>query len=556
MQGLVVFGVRVAIGHHAAAGLDVHHPVLEEGGAQDDAGVDRAIGAEVARGAGIAHPALFDLQLVDDLHRPHLGRAGERAGGQGGHHHIHRVQAVRRVALDVGDQVHDVAVAFDEEAVGDAHARRAATALDGLRGLVRAPGLEHRHTAHVVAAKVEQHQVLGALLGVGDQLGFQGRILGGRGAARPGAGDGADGDLAVPQPHQDLRRGAGQLKVAEVQVEQEGRRIGAPQAAIERERVPLERRAEAVAGHHLEDVAGADIGLGLAHDLPVALAADRRGEGVGLRLGVALQRRGRLPEVGLDRVDPRDGGVIGRPCRTRAGAHRRHQDDLLGDGVEDRDDGRPRHDAVRQVQRIGVDVGQPFDQPDHVIAHGAEQAGRRRRQAGGQVDARGGDQVPQAVERAALLRGEGAGGDGFALRDLGGVAPAAPDKVRIERDDRIPRPERAALHALEEEGVGTAVADLQVGGDRRLEVIDQPGPDELGRAGPVGLLELRKRRLDGHFASGGFPPAALAPPAGLPAAALVSVGSRPMASRAFAASIVTLIFWRAETWAVSPISRR
>jgi len=55
-----------------------------------------------------------------------------------------------------------------------------------------------------VAAQVDQHQVLGALLRVGQQLGIECRVGLGRGAALAGAGDGPHGELAALQPHQDL----------------------------------------------------------------------------------------------------------------------------------------------------------------------------------------------------------------------------------------------------------------------------------------------------------------------------------------------------------------
>ena len=55
-------------------------------------------------------------------------------------------------ALDVGDDVHDLAVIFEEELVGDLH------------------GADLGDAADVVAAEVEQHQMLGALLGIGQQL--------------------------------------------------------------------------------------------------------------------------------------------------------------------------------------------------------------------------------------------------------------------------------------------------------------------------------------------------------------------------------------------------
>jgi hypothetical protein len=77
------------------------------------------------------------------------------------------------LALDVRDDVHDVAVALEEELVGD---------LDGA---------DLGDAADVVAAEVEQHQVLGALLRVGEQLGGERLVLVGvapRGACRRSAG--------------------------------------------------------------------------------------------------------------------------------------------------------------------------------------------------------------------------------------------------------------------------------------------------------------------------------------------------------------------------------
>ena len=68
--------------------------------------------------------------------------------------------------------MHDVAVAADLHELHD---------LDGAR---------LADPAQVVAAEIDQHHVLGALLGVGQQLSLQDRVLGRSGAARLRAGDG------------------------------------------------------------------------------------------------------------------------------------------------------------------------------------------------------------------------------------------------------------------------------------------------------------------------------------------------------------------------------
>src|SRR5690606_5744790 len=131
---------RVGIGDDAGAGLDVQDSVLDDTGTQHDATVDRAVGREIADAAGIG-AACLRLQLGDDLTGVDLGRAADGAGGKAREYRVDRV-VLRAVepALDIGDDMHDVAVAFDRVALGHAYAARA------------------RYPADVVAAEVEQHQ--------------------------------------------------------------------------------------------------------------------------------------------------------------------------------------------------------------------------------------------------------------------------------------------------------------------------------------------------------------------------------------------------------------
>jgi hypothetical protein len=66
--------------------------------------------------------------------------------------HVQAAHAVLQQAFDVADDVHDVRIALDGKGVGDLHAAGLGDAAD------------------VVARQVDQHQVLGALLGVGEQF--------------------------------------------------------------------------------------------------------------------------------------------------------------------------------------------------------------------------------------------------------------------------------------------------------------------------------------------------------------------------------------------------
>src|SRR5271165_6023954 len=110
--------------------------------------------------------------------------------------------------------MHDVAVAFDEEAVG--HSDRA----------------DSGDAADIVAAEVEQHEMFSALLRVGQKLGGERVVFRRRLAARPSAGDGADDDLALTHADEDLRARNDDLKAAEIEEAEIGRGIDPPQSAI------------------------------------------------------------------------------------------------------------------------------------------------------------------------------------------------------------------------------------------------------------------------------------------------------------------------------------
>ena len=98
-------------------------------------------------------------------------------------------------------------------------------ALDGelLRHLDRA---DLGDAADIVAAEVEQHQMLGQLLGVGQQLLGERLVLDIVGAALARTGQRPDGHLAVAQTDQDFRARTHQGKLAEIEEEQERARVG------------------------------------------------------------------------------------------------------------------------------------------------------------------------------------------------------------------------------------------------------------------------------------------------------------------------------------------
>ena len=149
-------------------------------------------------------------------------------------------------------------------------------------------------------------------------------VLGVGRPARRRAGDRADGHLAVAHAHQNFGARADEREAAEVEMEQERRRVEAPQRAIERERRQRERRGEALRQHDLEDVAGADVLLRLARPWRDIRARWCSTCGSGWA-SFFCRERGRMRQRRLERrdrrlepLDRRLVGLLGRELRLRA----------------------------------------------------------------------------------------------------------------------------------------------------------------------------------------------------------------------------------------------
>ena len=115
------------------------------------------------------------------------------------------------------------------------------------------------HAAHVVAAQVDQHDVLGPLLGSASSSSASRRSSSSVVAAAAGAGQRADGHLAVDHPDHDLRRTAHQRDARRADVEHERAGVDHPQRAVDLERMRPDRHLQPLAEDDLEDVAGPDV---------------------------------------------------------------------------------------------------------------------------------------------------------------------------------------------------------------------------------------------------------------------------------------------------------
>ena len=261
-----------------------------------------------------------------------------------------------------------MAIALDEEAVG--HLDRPD------------PG----DAADVVAAEVEQHQMLGALFRIGKKLGAQRLVLGWALAARPCAGDRADDDLALAHPDQDLRARADDLEAAEVEEAEIRRGIDPPQRPVERKCGQVEPAGEPLRQHDLEGVARGDVVLrpddhrlkfGLAGVRPRFARLDQRIDGHSRRV-----IEGQFERVHA-RVQPRHRALVSRARRdARRRAHRGHDRHLVARAVEHDHHGRADEQRLGHADRIRLCRGEALHPPHHVIAEIAEHASRHRRQAG------------------------------------------------------------------------------------------------------------------------------------------------------------------------------
>ena len=222
---LVVLVGGLGVGDRAAAGLDVDLAVLDDDGADVDRGVEVAVPGEVADRAAVG-AALVRLELVDDLHRPHLRRARRACpAGSAERSTSIALDPVAQRARDLADDVEDVGVGLDDHQLVD---------LDRCR--TRRPGRGRcgrgRPASRARRAPWGRRRSRSARRRSSSSSRRAGRCR--RSAAsRPGRPVHLD---------QRLRRGAGDLEVAEVEEVHVGRGVDRAQAAVDREGLDRGRR--------------------------------------------------------------------------------------------------------------------------------------------------------------------------------------------------------------------------------------------------------------------------------------------------------------------------
>src|SRR5208283_4738050 len=146
----------------------------------------------------------------------------------------------------------------------------------------------------------------------------------------------------------------------------------------------------------------------------------------------------------------------------------------------------------------------------HVVAEIAEDAGRHGRQV--RTPGNGGlsDELAQRLQRRLAARFEDLGGAQRVSIDRGARALDAENHVRVEADHRVAAARGAAFDRLEQKAIaGALLRELQIGGNRRLEIAHEADRDEARPPGFViggESLEIRLQRVKAHFSAS--PPSA------------------------------------------------
>ena len=203
------------------------------------------------------------------------------------------------------------------------------------------------------------------------------------------ASDRANCYLTITQAHQNFRACANHLKAAKVEKEQKWRRVGATQAAIKGKGGQRKILGPTLGGDHLKDVTGPDIIFGTFHGGLIGVFGEiryRLGDwgGIAQITGPAWHLTIQIAQC---IHHPFGCLCIGRPRRqARTGPCGRYQRHLALNTIKHRHHRGAQHDRIGQAQRIRVDVGQMFHQPDHIIAQIAKKPGCNRRQIIGQIN--------------------------------------------------------------------------------------------------------------------------------------------------------------------------
>ncbi len=344
-----------------------------------------------------------------------------------------------------------------------------------------------RDPADVVAAEIDQHDVLGDLLRIGAELSFQRVILALARPARPGAGNRTYRDFPSLESRHHLGRGTQHDPFAGAQKEHVGRWVQRAQAAIDIEGSRPQSTFKPLCENDLDDIAGTDVLLGALHDPLVLRRFEvRRNLRCSFRYrwqGIALERLGQAID---DRGDTLTGGIV---LGTQIGAvvetSVRHDLHRLCDVVEDHQGIGEHQIEVGLVEVVDGVLGQTLDRTHDVVPEESDQTAGKSRQPRNlnrpqlrQLLPHRFERVPTFDQLRRLTR----------ATDLESVSLGDQYLARRGAEKTVTPPRLAALHALEQKRIA-AVVELEERRHRCVEI----GEDLTVNRNQVPLLrELTK----------------------------------------------------------------
>ena len=314
-----------------------------------------------------------------------------------------------------------------------------------------------RYAADIVAGKIDEHEVLRALFGIGHEVVGIGVVLFDGRSSAAGAGDGADFHEVAGEAHMDFGRTADErVSAGTAEAEHVGRGIHEPQGAVEIQRVAGEIRLEPLREDDLEDVPGADVFLRAVDHGVVFLAGGvrRGGRGGGGGFGENGIESERSAEVFQDALNPRRGCVIGRAGVALVWENIRDNSNSAAAVVEDDNRLCDHEKHVGDAEFVFWRSGDGWLEPaDAIVAEVAHGAAEERSDRGVGRHAIGRHPFLQFIERIArglerTVRAAFADGDVFSCGGECGL--------RAEAEERVAADLVALLGGLEEEGWGLA----------------------------------------------------------------------------------------------------
>ena len=201
-----------AVRHDAGAEPQPGDRLARAQGQRPDRDIERGFAAACKPSDRAAiDAARRSLEPGDDLHRPDLGRAGDRAARIDGAEHVDRAEAVLELGGDGRGHLQDGRIGLDREQLGHLDAAR------------------FGDSRQIVAQEIDDHQVFGALLGIACERR-------GVGVARGGALHRPGRHIAALEREEELRReGEDPVGAGEDDAAMAGPRLGA-ERGIKRER--------------------------------------------------------------------------------------------------------------------------------------------------------------------------------------------------------------------------------------------------------------------------------------------------------------------------------